>query len=213
MRHYPFLTYLSIYTVIIPIGVGISRIKILHRGMKILLLFLMSAFVTDNYLIWFARGYQFTLGLHHVYYLIEFIFIISIVTVWQESVKMKRLFYALTILYILFWVIAKFTFEPLSGLYSFIATTSQVLIVIGAEFTLFVVVENRMQPVINDYRFWVLLSFILYYAGTLMVVTSRGIFVQYPIETIIIIVSIDWSLKIIFNILFAIGFLCPQTQT
>ena len=213
MLHYPFLTYLSLYTVIIPIGVGISRIKILDRGMNILLLYLISAFAADNYLIWFSRGYQFTLGLHHIYYLVEYIFIMSIIIVWQQSVKMKRLFYALIILFILFWIIAKFTFEPLSGLYSVIASTSQVLLVIGAELTLFVVVENRMQPVINDFRFWVLLSFILYYAGTLLIVTSRGIFVQYSIETIFLIASIDWSLKIIFNILLTIGFLCPQTQT
>jgi len=213
MLHYPFLTYLSLYTVIIPIGVGISRIKILDRGMNILLLYLISAFAADNYLIWFSRGYQFTLGLHHIYYLVEYIFIMSIIIVWQQSVKMKRLFYALIILFILFWIIAKFTFEPLSGLYSVIASTSQVLLVIGAELTLFVIVENRMQPVISDYRFWVLLSFILYYAGTLLVVTSRGIFVQYSIDTIVLITSIDWSLKIIFNILLTIGFLCPQTQT
>ena len=181
--------------------------------MNILLLYLISAFAADNYLIWFSRGYQFTLGLHHIYYLVEYIFIMSIIIVWQQSVKMKRLFYALIILFILFWIIAKFTFEPLSGLYSVIASTSQVLLVIGAELTLFVIVENRMQPVISDYRFWVLLSFILYYAGTLLIVTSRGIFVQYSIETIFLIASIDWSLKIIFNILLTIGFLCPQTQT
>ena len=205
--------YFSLFSSIIPIGVGFSRIKTSHSGMKILLLYLISAFAADNYLIWFSRGYQFTLGLHHIYYLVEYIFIMSIIIVWQQSVKMKRLFYALIILFILFWIIAKFTFEPLSGLYSVIASTSQVLLVIGAEFTLFVVVENRMQPVINDYRFWVLLSFILYYAGTLLIVTSRGIFVQYSIETIFLIASIDWSLKIIFNILLTIGFLCPQTQT
>ena len=147
MPHYPFLTYVSISTVIIPIGVGISRIKILHRGMKILLIYLICAFSADIYFLWFARGYQFTLGLHHIYYLVEYIFIMSIITVWQESLKMKTVFQTLILIYILFWIIAKATFEPLNGLYSFVAGTSQLLLLVGAEITLFIIIRDRMQPI------------------------------------------------------------------
>jgi hypothetical protein len=75
------------------------------------------------------------------------------------------------------------------------------------------VIGNRTQPILNDNRFWVLLSFVIYYAGTLLLIASRGILLHYPIEAFFIVASIDWSLKILFNILFTIGFLCPQTQT
>ena len=112
---------------------------------------------------------MFTLGLVHLYYLIEYIFIMSIIAIWQESHKMKRLFQALMLIYILFWIIAKVTFEPLNGLYSVTASTSQVLLTLGAGYTLFIVIGNRMQPLISDYRFWVLLSFVIYYAGTLLI--------------------------------------------
>jgi hypothetical protein len=213
MNSYPILMYISIFSSVLPLGVGISRIKILHRGMNILFFYLIFAFVSDVYLTWFVRGYQFTLGLFHAYYLIEYVFIISIIIVWQESQRMKGYFQVLMLLYILFWVVAKFTFEPLSGLYSITACTSQVLLTLGAEITLLVVIGNRIQSLTNNYRFWVLLSFIIYYAGTLLIIASRGILIHYSIETLYFAASIDWSLKIIFNILFTIGFLCPQTQT
>jgi len=213
MNRYPLLTYISIFSVILPIGVGISRIKILQRGMYILFFYLIFALAADIYLLWFVSGYQFALGLYHVYYLIEYIFIMSIIIVWQESLKMKRLFQTLMLLYILFWGYAKVTFEPLNGLYSIIASTSQVLLVISAEITLFIFIRDRMQPIMNHYRFWVLLSFVIYYVGTLLVIASRGILLHYSIETLFLVSSIDWNLKILFNILFAIGFLCPQTQT
>jgi hypothetical protein len=126
---------------------------------------------------------------------------------------MKRFFQALMLLYLLFWIIAKFTFEPLNGLYSVTASVSQVLLILGAGYTFFIVIGNRVQPLTKDYRFWVLLSFVIYYAGTLLIIALRGILLHYSIGILLLVASMDWSLKILFNILFTIGFLCPQTQT
>ena len=213
MKQYPIFAYISLFSAVLPIGVGIARINILHRGMNSLLFYLILALSADIYFVWFARGYQFILGLHHVYYFIEYILIMYIITIWQESRKLKRLFKVLMLGYIMFWIIAKLTFEPLNGLYTFTASTSQVLLIIGAEVSLFYLVGNRIQPILNDYRFWVLLSFVVYYAGTLLVLTSRGVLLQFSSEIIFLAASIDWGLKILFNILFTIGFLCPQTRT
>jgi hypothetical protein len=162
---------------------------------------------------WFAREYQLHLGLVHLFYLVENVLIMSIISVWQESPRMKRFFQALILLYVLFWVIAKVTFEPLNGLYIFTATTSQVLLTLSAENTLIIVIGSRIQPIINLDRFWVLLSFVIYYAGTLLTIASRGILIHFPIKILFIFASIDWSLKILFNILLTVAFLCPRTRT
>ena len=213
MNQYPLLTYISIFSSVLPICVGISKIKVLHRGTYILLFYLIFAFVADIYFIWFVRGYQFALGLHHVYYLIEYIFIMSVVTVWQESRRIKKLFQVLMLLYVIFWIIAKVTFEPLNGLYSVTASASQVLLTLCAGYTLFVVMGNRMLPLTSHHRFWMILSFVVYYAGTLLIISLRGILIHFSTENFLLVSSIDWSLKIIFNILITRGFLCPQTQT
>jgi len=213
MNQYPLLVYIALFSSVLPIGVGISKIKVLHRGTYILLFYLIFAFSADIYFLYFSRGYQFTLGLHHAYYLLEYIFIMSIVTVWQESHRIKKIFQVLMLLYIIFWIVAKVTFEPLSGLYSTTASISQVILALGAGYTLFIVIGNRTQSLIHDYRFWILLSFVIYYAGTLLIIALRGILIHYSAENILLVSSIDWSLNILFNILLAIGFLCPQTQT
>jgi hypothetical protein len=213
MNQYPFLAYISLFSSVLPIGVGISKIKILNQGVKILFYYLLVAFVADIYFTWFARGYQVTLGLMHVYYLVENIFIISIISLWQESHRMKRFFQSIVIIYILFWIVAKLTFEPLNGLYTTIASVSQVLLALSAGYTLFVVMGNREQPLINNYRFWILLSFIIYYTGTLFIIAMRGILIHYSKEPLLLVTSIDWCLKIIFNVMFTIGFFCPQTRS
>lgn len=213
MNQYPLLTYISIFSSLLPISVAISKITLLHRAMKILVYYLIIALVADIFLIWFVRGHQLHVGLIHAYYLVEYMFIMSIISIWQESRRMKIFFKALMLLYILFWIIAKFTFEPLSGLYSITASASQVLLVLGAGYTLFVVIGNRSQPLMNYHRFWILLSFVIYYAGTLLIIALRGILLHYSTGILFLVASMDWSLKILFNILFAIGFLCPQTKT
>jgi hypothetical protein len=162
---------------------------------------------------WFVRDRQLNIGLNHVYYLVENLLIMVIMYNWLESQNEKRLFQALILLYMPFWTIAKVTFEPLNGLYSYIGATSQILLTSCAEYTLFLVVRTQMQPIIKHDRFWVLLSFVIYYAGTLLITASRGILVYFPTQTLFIFASIDWSLKIIFNILLTVGFLCPRTRT
>jgi hypothetical protein len=213
MHQYPLLAFISIFSVVLPIGVGILKITTLDREMKILFLYLVFGLTADIYLMWFAKGRQLHLGLIHVYYLVEYLFIMAIIYNWQESLWMKRVIKVLILLYVLFWIIAKFTFEPMSGLFVYTATTSQVVLTLCAESTLIAVIGSRIQPIINLDRFWVLLSFVIYYAGTLLVIASREILIHYPAHTFFVFVSIDWSLKIVFNILFAVGFLCPRTRT
>jgi len=213
MPHYPLITYISIFSVIIPLIAGFSKITLLRRGMKILLLYLIWSFFADIYLLWLPMGYFFTLGLSHVYYIIEFIFIMSIMYNWQDSNEKKILFLELMVLYSAFWAVAMFTFEPLTGLYTFKASISQIILTICAEYTLYVMIKNTTDSILTDFRFWVLLAFVIYYAGTLILIIAKDILLRYPIDILFLATTIDWSLKILFNVLFAIGFKCRQTRT
>jgi len=125
---------------------------------------------------------------------------------------MKNIFRAIYVLFILFWFCAKFTFEPFNGLYYATATVSQVVLALAAGYTLFVVIGNRVQSLFNRQQFWVLLSIVVYYTGTLAIIALQGILIHYSREDVFLAASINWSLKIIFNILITVGFLCPQTQ-
>ncbi len=212
MNHYPIFAYVSLFSPVLPILVGIYWLRVINREMKILVLFLIIALGIDIISAMFIRDYSVMLSLMHIYILIEFLFVMYIISSWQESEKMKMLFRVLLLLYVLFWFCAKFTFEPFNGLYSLTASVSQVILALSAGYTLFMVIGNRMQPLINQQRFWVFLSFVIYNTGTLTFIALQGILVHYSISDLFIAGSINWSLKILFNILFTVGFLCPQTQ-
>jgi hypothetical protein len=213
MFQYPILAFVSLFSTAIPILAGIYRLGSIDRAMRILIVYLIFALSFDIVTIWLIKGYSVNLGLYHIYFLVEYMFIMSIIFFWQESHKMKRLFQTLLLLYVLFWFCAKATFEPFNGLYSLTASVSQVVLTLSAGYTLFMVIGNRMQPLINQQRFWVLLSFVIYYMGTLMLIALQGMFFHYSIEYVFLIGYFNWSLKILFNILLTIGFLCSQTQS
>ncbi len=212
MVSYPILAYVSLFSPVLPILAGIYWLRVINREMKILLLFLIIALGIDIVSGSFIRDYSIMLGLMHVYILFEFLFVMYIISSWQESPKMKRSFRVLLLLYVLFWLCAKVTFEPLSGVYSLTTSISQVILVPSAGYTLFIVMGIRVQPLFGHQHFWVLLSIMVYYTGTLALIALQGILVHYSRKDLILAASINWSLKILFNILFTIGFLCPQTQ-
>jgi hypothetical protein len=212
MFHYPILAFVSLFSTAIPILAGIYRLGSIDRTMKILILYLIFALSIDIVTMWLIKSNRVHLGLYHIYILVEYMFIVSIIFSWQESPRMKRLFQTMLLFYVLFWFCAKFTFEPFNGLYSLTASISQVILALSAGYTLFIVIGNREQPLFSHSRFWVLLSFVIYYTGTLMLIALQGILVHYSIPDLFIAGSINWSLKILFNILFTVGFLCPQTQ-
>jgi hypothetical protein len=213
MNQYPLLAYISLFSPSIPIITGIIRLDLRKLERNILLLFLISTFAIDLIAFMsFIKDYRINLGLMHAYVFIEFLFIMFLISFWQESKNVKKMFQVIYLLYILFWIFAKLSFEPFNGIYSLTTTVSQVILALAAGYTLFVVIGNSTQPLFNLQRFWILLSFVLYYTGTLMFYALQGILVHYSREDIFLVASINWSLKILFNILLAIGFLCPQTR-
>ena len=212
MIQYPILTYVSIFSRVLPILSGILKVRSKNREMVILILYLVIGFIADIFSMWFIKNYWVDLGLWHINVLVEYILLMSIIYFWQETQMMKKLFMMILWLYIIFWLCAKFTFEPLNGLYSITANVSQVILALSAGYTLFVVIGNREQPLLSNPRFWVLLSFVFYCIGTLMPIVLVGVLFKQSGEAPIPIWSITWVVIIISNILFAIGFLCPQTQ-
>jgi len=212
MVQYPELIYVSIFSTIFPLFAGIYAWRSIGRELRILVLYLAFVLIADVLMMWVIKNYSINLGLMHFYFLIEYIFVVTIIISWQESSRMKRLFQALLLFYVIFWLIAKLTFEPLNGLYSITASVSSVLLALFAGYTLFIVIGNRVQPLFISHSFWVLLSFIIYFAGTLLLIALQGILVRYSREDIFLAASINWSLKILISLLFTAGILCPRTQ-
>jgi hypothetical protein len=211
MTVYSILLNIAMISLLPPIGMGVYRIKTLHREMKFFVLYLIIALITAVLVNWFT-GDQWTWIIINITTLIEYIVIMSMILIWQESLTMKRVMTVLLWVYILFWFTSKISFEPMIKLNSITLSISQVILALSAGYTLFVVIENHAQPLLRSQLFWMLIAFILNYTGTLIPTALGGVFFTQPGEALILLYSINWVLVIISNILFTIGILCLPVQ-
>jgi len=151
--------------------------------------------------------------LAYVYLLFELLMVIYIIIFWQESLLVKKILQITIFLYIAFWVGARYLFSDFTRLYSIVGSVSKIFFVLSAGYTLFIVVENRIGMLRQDKRFWILLSFVLNSCGTLMPFALQELLWIQSKQALFIAWSITLVITIISNILFTIGFLCPQKQT
>jgi hypothetical protein len=210
MKLYSILLNISIFSLVLPIFSGVYRLKVLSREIILLVVYLIIGFTIAISINWFPND-QWIMEILHVNTLVEFIFIMFIIYSWKELQKTRRLLMLLLCSYILFWIFAKVTFEPISGLYSITSSVSQVILALSSGYTLFIVIGNHVQPLVRNQLFWVLIAFVLNYTGTLIPTALAGVFFTQPGEALVLLYSINWVLVIFSNILFAIGILCPPT--
>lgn len=213
LEYNPIIKYIAIAIPFLPISIGILRIRMVSREMRFLFLLLVLGFSTDFLTSFVIRGSRYAPWLMHFYVLCELGLVMWIISFWQESQKARMLFRILAGLYFLFWLYAKLTFESLDGSYYLTGSVSNVILALSAGYTFFIIVGNRVQPLLNNYRFWVLLSFVVYYICTLLPIALQSVLFKHSAAMLNLAWSITWIATIISNTIFAKGFLCPQTQT
>jgi hypothetical protein len=198
---------------LLPIGLSIYTWSKIGRELKALFVLFIVGFTIDCFSVWKLLD---SLSLHvlaHLYVLLEFMVVLSIIVVWQQNQKNKRVFKILFPLFIVFWLCAKFTFEPLNGLYSLTASIAGSILILCSGYTLFIVFINTERELLKNPRFWILLSFVVSFTGTLMPIAVQEILFTQSRQSLFIAWYVTWASTIIANILFTVGFLCPQKQT
>jgi hypothetical protein len=209
----PMLEYLAIASYVMPLPAGMLKYRMLSREMKILFYFLIIGLVTDVLSLWQYLGPRSAHWLVHVYIIIEFVLLMVLISFWQESRRVNRIILLLTGFYAGFWILAKCTFEPFNGIYYLSGSISAVLLTLCAGYTLFIVIEQRSQPLFRYDRFWVLLSLVINYTGSLLPIVFAGIVFAHSREYLFRLWSITWIATILSHLLFMVGFLCQKTRT
>jgi hypothetical protein len=209
---YSALLYIAILSSLLPISAGVRCWNIVGKDMKVLLSLLIIGFIMDCFSVW---GYNdlYLPGFAYGYLLLELLSVMYVIIACQESLCIKRLLKIIVILYCAFWIYARFTFVSFSRLYSIAGSVSKIIFVLSAGYTLFIVIATNIESLKKDKRFWILLSFILNSGGTLMPFALQELLFIQSKHALYIAWSITWVVGIISNILFTVGFLCPQKQT
>ncbi len=180
--------------------------------MRFLIALLIVGFLTDFAMLYILKGSRFAPWLVHFYVLVELETVMLIISSWQESRKAKTFLKIMAMLYLVFWLYAKATFESFDGSYYLTGSISNVILALSAGYTFFIVIGNRLQPLLNNYRFWIVLSFVVYYICTLLPIALQSVLFSHSAQLLDLAWSITWIATIISNLILAKGFLCPQTQ-
>jgi hypothetical protein len=206
----PVLYYFFLLVQIITALVGGFRYRILPRPLRILE-WLIIINVVDSGLKWILIPFHVhTLWLSHFYTLLELIFIFFMYSLWMKPHGRRLVFLICLIVFVFFWIVSKVSFEPLSLADDWTATISKVLQIVFSAYLLLDVVKESDIVWINDPRFWIATSTILYAAGSLFWYALFNKMLQISPDFLKQSYSLNWTLMIVSNLLYMRGFLCKK---
>jgi len=133
----------------------------------------------------------------HVFTLFENVAIMSILSLWIRNEKIKRLIYITTITFVIIWIISKFTIEDFQQFDNWTSSLNCSILTVFSAYLVFELVVSSNQYIWNNYRFWILIGILFYYAVILVMFALSNQFVEWNIESIANIISkisISWGL-------------------
>jgi len=206
----PVLFYISMLTEIVTALVGGLRYRTLQRPLRILE-WLIIFTILEVGLQW-ALSY---FGIHnlwtsHFFTLIEMVFAILMFSSWMKNRRNRMMLSLCLFMFIIFWIVSKFTFEPLSLVDGWTAAISKILQITFSTFLLVEVVKESDMNWTDDPRLWIIAGIIIYSAGSIFIFALFNKMLQISPDRLKIIWFLNWTLIIISNLLYTRGFLCKR---
>jgi len=206
----PVLFYISMLTEIVTALVGGLRYRTLQRPLRILE-WLIIFTILEVGLQW-ALSY---FGIHnlwtsHFFTLIEMVFVVLLFSSWMKNRRNRMMLSLCLFMFIIFWIVSKFTFEPLSLVDGWTAAISKILQITFSTFLLVDVVKESDMNWTDDPRLWIIAGIIIYSAGSIFIFALFNKMLQISPDRLKIIWFLNWTLIIISNLLYTRGFLCKR---
>ena len=206
----PVLFYISMLTEIVTALVGGLRYRTLQRPLRILE-WLIIFTILEVGLQW-ALSY---FGIHnlwtsHFFTLIEMVFVVLLFSSWMKNRRNRMMLSLCLFMFIIFWIVSKFTFEPLSLVDGWTAAISKILQITFSTFLLVEVVKESDMNWTDDPRLWIIAGIIIYSAGSIFIFALFNKMLQISPDRLKIIWFLNWTLIIISNLLYTRGFLCKR---
>jgi hypothetical protein len=183
------------------------------RSDRILLVLVLSlGAITDVLSLFLALRRLNNLWLLNIYNLTEFVLLAVLFAFWQRTKLGRMVVYLSAILYALFWVIAKSTFEPLEAPLEFTRTISSIVFAFLSVLAMFSLLNERSGILYKDMRMWTVTGILIYFSGNITIFVLLGVISRFATGPAIDVWMIQWILNIIMNICFTIAFLCRHPQ-
>lgn len=197
------LYYLSVISGFIPFIVGFILFHKLNPALKLLLLLFGVGLLIDAlgyYVIFFTQASS-NIWLYHFYTLIECSLFIFIFSHWQKDHKLRRILRIIIIPGFAFlWIVSKFFFESFDQPDNYTTSLECVLLVGISLRTLYEVNQEHLETFLQEPRFWISSTVLIYFSANLLTFASGNIIVNWVFHHAV--------MNIISNLLYTGGFLC-----
>jgi hypothetical protein len=201
------LAYIDMFSGLLPIGAGLIRRAHLRGSPQLFYLLVLCSSIVDASTYVMGRKGIHNLWLIQLYHLTAVIVTMIVLTGWQHPGRIRTVQRVSVALYTLFWFIAKFSFEPISGADQFTHTIASVLILCSSIICLFQLVNDASTELLLDCRFWIAGGVMLYYAVNVALFSGSGKLIQLSAMDAALIWNIHWGVSILVNLLFTRGFI------
>ena len=188
--------------------VGLREWKRLPVPLRILesyILFMLAIVIVEDIL---AHSNIRSLWIGHWSTVIELLFFSLIYYYWRPNKQYGKLLWSAYPVYLIIWIIGKFTFEPFyySDVYS--GSVSQIIQIVFGGWLLYSISREHGFEWKKDYRFLVVSGIALYAAASFFLLTSFNLMLTLPRP----IMRLVWTLNLVFIVIqyifFLRGFLC-----
>jgi hypothetical protein len=141
--------------------------------------------------------------------LIEFVLIISMFFFWKTKERDRILLALCVCLFVSFWLVSKFTFEPFSAFDSFTSTTAKMIYIVIATTVLFDIQKDSKTRLKTDARVWFASGLIIYSVVTLLMFALFNVMLKESPNLVKTIWPFNWLIFIIANLFYARAIWCP----
>jgi hypothetical protein len=188
--------------------VGLKKWKQLNRPLRLLevyILFSLVMFIVEGVVAFYNIR---NLWMNNLVRVVEICFYLYIYFLWRPNKRFGQILWSAFLIYIIIWIIGKFTFEPIYNMDVYSGAVSQVIQIGFGGMLLLAISKEPDLEWKKDYRFLVVSGIVLYAAASFFLYTSFNVMLTLPRPLMRMIWMLNSVFLVMQYIFFLRGFLC-----
>lgn len=189
------------------LAIGFYTYKSLPKSFKILLVLVSVSTLFDLTLYTITNLIGQNYFLIHFYTPIDFLLIILFLFYYISKQYSNSIKWIIISGYLIFWLIAKFTFEPLNIMDNYSSSIAMGILVLVTTYAFLMRAINSNEALSKDPVSYTMIGILIYYGGSLFVEALSNLIFAQDLETANILWKIHTMLHIIFDFSLITAFL------
>ena len=189
-------------------GIGIRKYKLLPFPLQLLEWYILFSIVVDGVKDVMVYHNIHTLWIDQCFSVLELFLFVVLFHHWRTSNRNGVLIWISFLLYLIFWIIGKFSFEPLTGPDTFSCSISQIIQIGFGMWLMLALLKDNLTSWEKNPMFWVISGIILYATASFFLFGLFGAMFTVPRQIMRLVYLANMFFIILQYIFFLRAFLC-----